>query len=338
MQTLLRIDASARADGSHTRALADHFQARWQEACPEGEVIWRSLADDPVPHLTDGLIQAFQASGDARGAASHLSDTLIEELRRADHVLISSPLYNLNVPSPLKAWFDHVVRSGETFAAEPDGYRGLLDGKRATVIAGRGGLDSGTGTDDFQSPYLKAILAFIGIEAVDMVTLEETAMPDPIRLKAWACARLQVDRLFGRDGAGPRWIGEFSDDDRRQIDDLRGGQSDAIVKGDARAYADLCAEDIQLLIPGREAVAGRTAFLEAEEQLFLHATFASFRKRPLSIERSGNLAIEVGLQEVAMDDDGNRGGIFASRQKYTHVFRLCESGWRFAVLMSNPCE
>jgi FMN-dependent NADH-azoreductase len=338
MQTLLRIDASARSDGSHTRALADHFQARWQESCPESEVIRRSLADDPVPHLTDALIQAFQAPDHSRGADSCLSDALIEELCRADHVLISSPLYNLNVPSPLKAWFDHVVRSGVTFAAEPDGYRGLLAGKRATVIAGRGGLTSGTGMDDFQSPYLKAILAFIGIEAVDIVTLEGTAMPDPIRQKALACATQQVDRLFDRDEAGPHWIGEFSDVDLRQINALRGGQADAIVKGDARAYSELCADDVQLLIPGRAAVVGRTAFLEAEEQLFRHATFASFRKKPLSVERSGNLAVEVGLQEVAMADEGNKGGVYASRQKYTHVFRLCESGWRFAVLMSNPCE
>ena len=338
MQTLLRIDASARSDGSHTRALADHFQARWREAYPEGEVIWRSLADDPVPHLTDGLIKAFQAPDHSRGADSHLSDTLIEELRRADHVLIGSPLYNLNVPSPLKAYFDHVVRSGITFAAEPDGYRGLLTGKRATVIAGRGGLTSGTGMDDFQSPYLKAILAFIGIEAVDIVTLEGTAMSGPIRQKAWACATQQVDRLFGREGTGPRWIGEFSDEDVHQINALRGGQADAIVKGDARAYSELCADDIQLLIPGREAVVGRAAFLEAEEQLFRRAAFTNFRKQPVSVERSGSLAVEVGLQEVAGAGDGNQGGVYASRQKYTHVFRLCESGWRFAVLMSNPCE
>lgn len=336
MQTLLRIDASARSDGSRTRALADHFQARWLEANPGGEVIRRSLADDPVPHLTDGLIKAFQEARDSGGVG--LSDTLIAELHRADHVLISSPLYNLNVPSPLKAYFDHVVRSGMTFATEPEGYRGLLAGKGATVISGRGGLSSGAASDDFQSPYLKAILAFIGIEAVDIVPLEGTAMPEPIREKAWTSARRQVDRLFVRNGAGPRWIGEFSDEDVGQITALRNGQAEAIVQGDARAYAELCADDIQLLIPGREPVVGRAAFLEAEVQLFRRATFASFRKQPVSVERSGHLAVEVGLQEIATADGGNQGGVFASRQKYTHVFRLGETGWRFAVLMSNPCE
>lgn len=338
MQTFLRIDASARSDGSHTRSLADYFQAKWREAYPEGEVIRRTLADDPVPHLTDRLIKAFQAPDPSQGAESRLSDTLIEELRRADHVLISSPLYNLNVPSPLKAYFDHVVRTGITFAAGPDGCRGLLTGKRGTVIAGRGGLASGTGMDDFQSPYLKAILAFIGIEAVDTVTLDGTAMPEPIRQKSLACAMQQVDRLFDPDGAGPRWIGEFSAEDVRQIDALRRGQADAIVKGDARAYCELCAQDIRLLIPGRAAVVGQAAFLDAEEHLFRHAKFATFRKKPVSVERSGTLAVEVGLQEVAMAEDGNKGGVYASRQKYTHVFRLSESGWRFAVLMSNPCE
>jgi FMN-dependent NADH-azoreductase len=338
MPTLLRIDASARSDGSHTRALADRFQARWQAQHSQGVVIRRCLAGEPVPHLSDATIHAFQQADPAASAATGLSDTLIDELRRADHVLISSPLYNLNVPSPLKAYFDHVVRAGLTFAAEAAGYRGLLAGKRATVITARGGLKSGGEADDFQSPYLKAILAFIGIAAVDVVALEGTAMAEPVRQKALACARQQVDRLFGQEDHAPRWIGEFSDEDKRQIDALRAAQADAIVRGDAPAYAELCADDIQLLIPGRGVVSGRSAFLAAEQELFGRAAFAGFRKTPLGIERGGSLAVETGLQEIAMATDENRDGVCATRQKYTHVFRRCGSQWRFAVLMSNPCE
>ncbi|MBI5164501.1 MAG: NAD(P)H-dependent oxidoreductase [Magnetospirillum sp.] len=244
----------------------------------------------------------------------------------------------MNVPSPLKAYFDHVVRSGETFAVEPEGYRGLLVGKRATVITGRGGLKSSVGEDDFQSPYLKAILRFIGIDPVDIVTVEGTAMPEPTRQRAAACAKHQVDRLFDGDDALPHWIGDFSDEDMRQINALRHGQADAIVKGDAKAYSELCADDIQLLIPSRAIISGRKAFLEAEVGLFRHATFASFRKIPAKIERGGNLAVEVGLQDVVMADGGSNGGVYSARQKYTHVFRLSASGWRFAVLMSSPCE
>lgn len=338
MPTLLRIDASARSEGSHTCALADHVQARWQALHPEGAVIRRSLADAPVPHLNEATIMAFQQADRSANDAASLSDALVEELRRADHVLISSPLYNLNVPSPLKAYFDHVVRAGVTFAAEPDGYKGLLAGRRATVISGRGGMTTDAGTDDFQTPYLRAILAFIGIEAVDVIALEGTAMPEPIRDRALARARRQVDRLFRTENEGPNWIGDFSAEDRRQIDALRAGQAEAIVRGDARAYGDLCADDIRLLIPGRGIISGRDAFLAAEQALFSHATFADFRKTPLSIERDGSLAVEVGLQEIAMAGDGSEGGVYSARQKYTHVFRLSESGWRFAVLMSNPCE
>lgn len=338
MPTLLRIDASTRSDGSHTRALADHFQARWQASHPEGAIIRRSFADAPVPHLTEETIMAFQQADTSANTAASLSDALIDELRRADHVLISSPLYNLNVPSSLKAYFDHVVRAGVTFAAEPDGYKGLLAGRRATVICGRGGMKSDADTDDFQTPYLRAILAFIGIEAVDVIALDGTAMSQPIRENALARARHAVDRLFRPDNEGPRWIGEFSDDDRRQIDALRAGQADAIVRGDARAYGDLCAIDIRLMIPGHEIVSGRDAFLAAEKALFSRATFADFRKTPLSIERDGSLAVEVGLQEITMAGAGGEGGVYSARQKYTHVFRLSDAGWRFAVLMSNPCE
>ena len=134
MKTLLRIDASVRINGSNTCALTDYFQARWQKANPEGDVIRRCLASDPIPHLSNEMIEAFQqASGPSQRTS--LSDTLIDELRRADHVLVGSPLYNLTLPSTLKAYFDHVVRSGATFEVRRGNYRGLLNGRSASTRA-----------------------------------------------------------------------------------------------------------------------------------------------------------------------------------------------------------
>lgn len=122
MKTLLRIDASARAAGSYSRALADYVQERWQQTYPAGQIIVRDLAGAPVPHLDQATIAAFQAATPdvppSPNAALALSTTLIDELRAADLVLLSTPLYNFNVPSPLKAYFDHVVRTGQTIDAE----------------------------------------------------------------------------------------------------------------------------------------------------------------------------------------------------------------------------
>ena len=169
MKTLLRIDASIRKHGSYSRELADYFQAQWTQANPESQVVRRDLADDPIPHIDNSTIAGFQVADEGGSHTSSdamtLSDSLIAELQLADQVLVSSPLYNFNVPSPLKAYIDHVVRSGRTFSQNGHGHVGLLKGKSACIITAQGGIRSVSEVDglDFQGPYLTAIFDFIGL-------------------------------------------------------------------------------------------------------------------------------------------------------------------------------
>lgn len=340
MTTLLRIDASARLHGSHTRQLADHFQSRWQRLHPDGLVVRRDLAAEPVPHLTDATIQAFHTTIETRGSETPelaLSGALIRELASADHLLIASPLYNLTLPSTLKAFFDHVVRAGMTFEVGEDGYRGLLEETRATLITARGGTGNVGDAGDFQTGYLRAILAFIGVESVDVIAVSGTALDEVTREENLARAHRQLDRYF-EEMDTPVWRGPLDEDDQRQITDLRQAQAMAIVEGDAEAYAELCTDDIQLLIPGQDVISGRNAFLQAERALFAKASFSSFQKHPLRIEGAGELAVEIGRQNVVADRSQGQDGVYSARQKYTHTLRRTPSGWRFAVLMSNPCE
>lgn len=136
----------------------------------------------------------------------------------------------------------------------------------------------------------------------------------------------------------PLWQGEFSEQDKHDIEQLRAGQAAAIVAGDASAYAELCCDDIQLLIPSKELVSGKTAFLQVEQALFRSASFTGFEKQPALVVRSGDLAYEVGVQQIQMKNQADAVGVYAARQKYTHIFRCTRQGWRFAVLMSNPNE
>src|SRR5690606_13909082 len=88
MRTLLRIDASARTHGSHSRRLADEFERRWRQSHPDGRMLRRDLAVFEVPHLASETIAAFvspEASGPPRpGSGAAISDELIEELSAAD--------------------------------------------------------------------------------------------------------------------------------------------------------------------------------------------------------------------------------------------------------------
>ena len=181
MKTLLRIDCSSRTTGSHSRALADYFEENWKAVNIKGTVIYRDLTKKELPHIQNSTIEGFYTPVENRSSkhkdALELSDELIAELKQADDILISSPLYNLNVPSNLKAYFDQTVRIGHTFGIDENGYYGLLKNKTAYIITVKGGIYKGTFMEqyDFQEPYLRAILGHMGIEDHKLFSLEGTS-------------------------------------------------------------------------------------------------------------------------------------------------------------------
>lgn len=181
MKTLLRIDCSARHEGSHSRALTDYFEEKWRNKNPGGKVVHRDLATQQLPHIQNNTIIGFYtppefASAEIKEALS-ISDTLIEELRIADEIVVSSPLYNLNVPSNLKAYLDQVVRIGYTFGIDEKGYYGMLKHKTAFFVTTKGGAYRDTPMEalDFQEPYLQAIFKHMGIDTGGLFSLEGTS-------------------------------------------------------------------------------------------------------------------------------------------------------------------
>ncbi len=181
MKTLLQIQASIFSNGGESSRLATQFVDRWSAANPGAEVIRRDLAAQPVPHLTAERFQSFLAKPEERTveqqAVAGFSDGLIDELERADVIVLGLPMYNFGVPSTLKAYFDHVARAGKTFKYTAAGPQGLLKGKKAVVFATRGGLYVGTPLDS-QTGYVRDFLRFLGIEDVEFVYAEGLAMGD----------------------------------------------------------------------------------------------------------------------------------------------------------------
>lgn len=178
MATLLHLDSSLTpaAAGSTSRAVTAAFRKAWEEQNPDGTVIYRDLAADPVPHLD--ALAAFAAYADpathspeqAAAFAGRLE--LVAELEQADAVLIGAPMYNFSIPSTLKAWLDQVIVMGRT--AGPDS---PLKGLPVTVVASRGGSYApGTPREgmEYVQNYLDGILtAMFGAE-VDFIVPELT--------------------------------------------------------------------------------------------------------------------------------------------------------------------
>ncbi|MEL6913804.1 MAG: NAD(P)H-dependent oxidoreductase [Pseudomonadota bacterium] len=189
-QTILRIDASARKEGSVTRALSDKVIARLDA----GRVITRDLSDG-IALLDEGWLAANWTAPDERSEAQTAalagSDALIEELREADTLVIGAPIYNFGIPAALKAWVDQVARAGVTFKYTDTGPVGLLEGKRAIIVTASGGTKVGSEID-FATGYLTFALGFIGIEDVQIVAADQMALDANASLKA---ADEEVQRL-----------------------------------------------------------------------------------------------------------------------------------------------
>jgi FMN-dependent NADH-azoreductase len=175
MSTVLHLDSSP-STSSVSRELTHEFVQTWKAAHPGGNVIYRDLAAHP-PKAIDALwIGAAYTPPSARTVEQTetlaLSEELIGELERADEYVFGVAMHNFAIPSVLKLWIDQVVRNGRTFSYGEQGPRGLLQGKKATVVVASGGVyESGTpaGAMNYIDPYLKTILTFVGVTDVKFV-------------------------------------------------------------------------------------------------------------------------------------------------------------------------
>lgn len=167
--TLLRIDSSARKS-SRTRLLTSQFVAGWRRHHPGGSVIDRNLATTLLPPITDAWLATYldpSRRTPTQRIYLETSDTLIAELKAADHIVIGAPMYNLSISAELKGWIDHVVRQGQTIAFDDGRARGLFKGRQAFVVTARGGsYETGLprASADFQEPYLRRILQSLGLD------------------------------------------------------------------------------------------------------------------------------------------------------------------------------
>lgn len=198
MSKLLHIKASVFGDNGQSNQLATRYIDQWQQKLLGNEVVVRDLVADAVPHLDGEVVGAFFTPEEQRSEQQNeivaFSDTLIQEIREADEIVLGLPLYNFGVPSQMKAYFDHLARAGVTFKYTDTGPVGLIDDKPVRVFATRGGLYKDTGMDH-QVPFLKQFLGFIGLNTVEVIYAEGLSM-EGVKEEALAKARGEVDQLI----------------------------------------------------------------------------------------------------------------------------------------------
>jgi FMN-dependent NADH-azoreductase len=198
MKTILQINTSLFSEQGHSSQLAQRFVQTWQSRNPDNRLIVRDLAQNPVPHLTAERFQAFLTPVAERTTEQQTvaagSDTLIDELRQADVVVLGLPMYNFGIPSTLKAYFDHISRAGVTFRYSETGAVGLLDDKPVYILATRGGFYQGT-PKDTATPYVRDFLNLIGIHDIHFIYAEGLNLGQEQLDLSLAEAQTQIERF-----------------------------------------------------------------------------------------------------------------------------------------------
>jgi FMN-dependent NADH-azoreductase len=204
MSHILLVTSSLRGDASYStkvaRALVDQLQA----ATPGAAVTVRDLAREPLPHIGADFVAGPALPPEKRSAsqaaAVALSDRLVQEVVAADVIVVASAMVNFSLASGLKTWFDYLMRAGVTFRYSEKGPEGLVTGKKAYLVTARGGVysEGPLKAIDFQEPYLRQLLAFIGVTDVEAIAVEGVAFGPEAADKAVAGALARIPAVVAR--------------------------------------------------------------------------------------------------------------------------------------------
>lgn len=194
MTTILRIDSSARHEGSASRELGARLIERLTDRTPDARVIERDLAAG-LPLLSETILGAMWTAPEQRTADQHASltvaDDLIDELVGADVVVIGLPIYNFGPPASMKAWADLVARAGTTFRYTESGPEGLIADKPVYLVVASGGVPVGSPMD-LSSTWMTTFLGFLGLTDVTVVAADQLNVDPDAAIES---ARAKVDSI-----------------------------------------------------------------------------------------------------------------------------------------------
>lgn len=155
---------------STSQTIYQEFIKSYKEANPNDELVELNLYKEKMQHLQLSDIENMK---DAKGNMQKTA----KEFASYDKYIFAFPMWNLSIPSILKAYIDHIIVSGVTFQYSTSGMpKGLLKNKKAQLIVSRGGGYSfwPLSMFAFDWKYMKTILSFIGIKDIKLLPVEKT--------------------------------------------------------------------------------------------------------------------------------------------------------------------
>ena len=180
MMNILHVSCSPRGEAAESYRLSSKIVELLRKRDASAVVTDRVIGDGSLPHVDMNYAISQASLHDvSQDGSMALSEVLVTELESADVVVIGTPMHNLTVPSALKAWLDHVVRARRTFEMTAAGKVGTLRDRPVYIAVASGGRFSGERArqPDFLTPYLRTILAMIGLHNLTFFSVQGTGAP-----------------------------------------------------------------------------------------------------------------------------------------------------------------
>ena len=181
MARLLYIEASPTKSTSHSIDVAKVFLQAYQETHPQAELEAIDLWVADLPAFDAETIAAkfavlrrkeFTPEQRARWDAVQ---RISRRFNAADKYIFSVPMWNFSIPYRLKHYIDVVTLAGENWSwSRTEGYKSLLSGKKALLVYASAGEYGVNDPSDFQKPYLRKWLNFIGVTDIQEISVAPT--------------------------------------------------------------------------------------------------------------------------------------------------------------------
>jgi FMN-dependent NADH-azoreductase len=187
MAKLLYLMASPRIERSHSLHIANAFVDAYRETHPQDQIETLNIFTADLPAFDGPILNAKYAIMHGHPHTSEEKkawqavEKIIADFKSADRYVFAIPMWNFGIPYRLKQYIDLIVQPGYTFNVDPQkGYVGLVTGKKAIIVYASGGEYGSPEARalDFQSPYIRTILRFIGITDFQELVMDGTLAPD----------------------------------------------------------------------------------------------------------------------------------------------------------------
>lgn len=174
MSKLLYIKANAKPAGvSRTFRISDSFIEAYAKNHPGDEITTLDLYREDIDFLKEEDINTVFGPKTEQ-SRKHPLLKYAYQFAEADKYVIAEPMWNLSIPSILKAYIDYITVTGITFKYTEHGAVGLLKNKKAVNIIARGGDYCSEPYCSFEmgDRYLRTIFGFFGITEYSSISAD----------------------------------------------------------------------------------------------------------------------------------------------------------------------